>query len=282
MVRGVKAAQECATRMNVRARQAEEYERAGPVKQSLQRLSNCAKRAPAKLRHLLDEKIVPLLQGGEVDLETIEALCQASREAFDHFPDSEAAATALSALGVYRQHDCDNIGLATDFSSLSMPLQANCTSALSQALRSGATVGAEGVFEALAGGISPPAHPPRGAADIVIDYVAAVAAAWHGAGLRAGRAFREGDVGYKSKFHRFCDLLLTVLVEPRSRRHGEELERFAEQAWARQRLLPPDVQKFVRGDLPRRDTQWLVTAHCLREGLGRFKKSASRLHTTRT
>ena len=61
----------------------------------------------------------------------------------------------------------------------------------------------------------------------MIDYVAAVAAAWHGAGLRAARAFRAGDVGYTSRFHRFCDLLLTVLVEPRSRRHGEELERFA-------------------------------------------------------
>jgi hypothetical protein len=268
--------------MNERARQAEEYERAGTVKQSLQRLSNCAKRAPANLRHLLDEKIVPLLQGGEVDRETIEALFEAAREAFDHFPDSEAAATASSALGVYCQHDCDTIGLANDFSSLSTLSQANCISALSQALRSGATVGAEVVFAALAEGISPPAHPPRGAADIVIDYVAAVAAAWHDGGLCAGRAFREGDVGYKGKFHRFCDLLLTALVEPRSRRDGEELERFAVQAWARQRLLPRDVQKFVRGGLPRRDTQWLVTAHCLREGLGRFKKSASRLHTTRT
>src|SRR5262249_36497697 len=141
----------------------------------------------------LDEQIASLLQRGEVDLETIEALFQASREAFDQFPDSEAATTGLSALGVYREHGYNTIGLAVDFSSLSSLLQANCTSTLSQALKSDATAGAETVFEVLAEGISPPVRPPRGAADILIDYVAAVAAAWNSAGLRAARCRRDQE-----------------------------------------------------------------------------------------
>jgi hypothetical protein len=219
MARSIRAAYECATKMNERILRAHEDERARRVKQALQRLAHCAKRAPARLRRLLDEQIASLLQGGEVDLETIEALFQAAREAFDQFPNSEAATTGLSALGVYREHGYDTIGLASDFSSLSSLLQANCTSALSQALQGGAELGAETVFEMLAEGISPPLRPPRGAADIIIDYVAAVAAAWNSAGLRAGRALKFGDAAYRSKFHRFCDLVLMALVEPHSRRH---------------------------------------------------------------
>jgi hypothetical protein len=280
IARSVQAAYECATRMNEKVQRTNEHERAGSVKQAFQRLSRCARRAPAQLRHLLDAKIAGLLEGGEVDLETIETLLQASREGFEQFPDSEAAATGLSALGVYREHGYDTIGLSIDFSSLSPLLQANCTSTLSRAVQSGPTAGAVTVFEVLARAISPPANAPRGAADIMIDYVAAVAAAWHSAGLRAGRALRVRDASYTSKFHRFCDLVLSALVEPHSRRHGEGLDRLAAQAWARHRQLPREVQKFVRSGLPRRDTQWLVTAHCLREGLGRFKKSASRLHMT--
>src|SRR5262249_30188801 len=140
---------------------------------------------------------------------------------------------------------------------------------------------AQTVFEVLAEGISSPARPPRGAADIMIDYVAAVAAAWNSAGLRAGRALKFGDPAYTSKFHQFCDLVLAALVEPHSRRHQKGLDQLSNGAWARQRQLPRADKKFVRGGLPRRDTRWLVTAHCVREGLRRFKKTGSRLHTTK-
>jgi len=239
MTRSIRVAYECAIRMNDRIQQTNEHDRARSVKQALQRLAHCAKRAPARLRRLIDEQIVRLLQGGEVDLETIEALFQAAREAFDQFPDSEAATTGLSALGVYREQGYDTIGLAGDFSSLSSLLQANCTSALSQALRGGAEFRAETVFEVLAEGISPPARPPRGAADIMIDYVSAVAAAWNS----AGRALKFGDPAYTSKFHQFCDLVLAALIEPHSRRHQKGLDRLSDLAWARQRQLPRDDRK---------------------------------------
>jgi hypothetical protein len=253
--------------MNEQVQQTEAYERARKVKRAFQRLSHCARRAPARLRHLLDDKIHRVLQDAQVDVETIETLFAASREAFEQFPESEAAQTALSALSVYREHGYDITALSTDFLSLSPLFQESCTSAL--ALQGGGLADAVAIFEALAQAISPPAPPPRGAADIVIDYVAAVAAAWRSAGLRAGRALKFGDAVYTSKFHRFCDLLLTALVEPHARRHQDGLEQLSSQAWARQQQLPREYQKYVRGGLPRRDTQWLVTAHCLREGLRR-------------
>jgi len=277
--RSLKAANECAVRMNERAQQAEECERSNKVEKAFARLFLCAKRAPAKLRHLLDEKISSVLQSDHVDVETIEALLQASRAAFEELPDSEPAQTALLAMDIYREHGYDTIGLTVDFSSLSPLVQEDCKSALSLAVKNGTVDGAEVVFKVLADGITPLARPPRGASDIVIDYVATVASIWRSQGLRPARAWSE--TGYRSRFHRFCDLVLTALVEPDSRRHEKDLVNVSTKAWARQRQLPAEYRKFVRGGLRRKDTQWLVTHHCLREGLRRrFKKPASRLHMT--
>src|SRR5262249_52602279 len=50
----LKAAHGCATRMNERAQQAEVCERSARVKGAFARLSLCMKRAPAKLRYVLD------------------------------------------------------------------------------------------------------------------------------------------------------------------------------------------------------------------------------------
>jgi hypothetical protein len=37
---------------------------------------------------------------------------------------------------------------------------------------------------------------------------------WKAAGLYSGRAYREGDPSYESKFHRYSDLILTAVAEP--------------------------------------------------------------------
>jgi hypothetical protein len=261
------AAYGCARRLNGRAQAAEVYERSRNMKAAFARLSHCAARAPAKLRRLLDEKISVALQDGHADLEVIEDLLVTSRTVFEQFPETEAARTALSALGIDREYGYDTIGLINDFSSLSPPLQEKCKSALSLAVKKRRKMDAAAVFKSLAGGVTISPRPPRGASDIVIDYVAAVGAEWISGGLRAGRALKGGDSSYTSKFHRFCDLVLTALVEPGGRRHLEDPDQLSAKAWARQRQLPREDQKYVRGGLPRKDAQWLVTAHCLREGL---------------
>jgi hypothetical protein len=108
--------------------------RSREVKTAFTRLSHCARRAPAKLRHLLHEKMSAALENGNADLEVIEELLVTSRRIFEQFPDAEAAQTALSALGIDREYGYDTIGLIDDFSSLSPPLQENCKSALSLAV----------------------------------------------------------------------------------------------------------------------------------------------------
>jgi hypothetical protein len=265
----LRAAYDCAHRLNERARAAELYARSRKVKAAFKRLFHCAERAPAKLRRLLDENIPAVLESGVVDLEVIESLVQTSRAIFEQFPNVEAARTALSALGIdreYREYGYDATALLNDFLSLSPTLQENCKLALSRAMGR-VSITAAAVFKALADGISGCPRPPRGASDIVTDYVTAVAVTWRGHDLHPGRAFKNNDVSYTSKFHRFCDLVLMALVEPDSRRHSEGLDQVFKDAWARQRRLPREDQKYVRGGLPRKESQWLVTAHCLREGL---------------
>jgi hypothetical protein len=120
--------------------------RSREVKTAFTRLSHCARRAPAKLRHLLHEKMSAALENGNADLEVIEELLVTSRRIFEQFPDAEAAQTALSALGIDREYGYDTIGLIDDFSSLSPPLQENCKSALSLAVMKRSKIDAVAVF----------------------------------------------------------------------------------------------------------------------------------------
>jgi hypothetical protein len=250
-----------------RIRSTQNYETSEKTKQAFHRLSHCTKRARAELRHLLDEKATEVLADGNVDLEVIENLIKVSRDVFEKFGSYEPAQTALKALGVYTEHGYDTIGLQLDFLSLSPFVQQSCAMALESSIEDSAIVGAATIFEVLAQSISKPRPAPRSAVDVVIAYVAAVAFEWRQSGLRPSRAINFSNPTYVSPFHRFCDLVLTALIEPESRRHMPGLDDVSQQAWARQRQLPAEQRKAIRGGLPRKDSQWLVTAHCLRQGL---------------
>jgi hypothetical protein len=79
IARGLKAAHESAWRMNERTQAAEVHERSRKVKAAFGHLSNCTKRAPTRLRHMLDEKVLGVLESGDVNIEVIEAVFQTSR-----------------------------------------------------------------------------------------------------------------------------------------------------------------------------------------------------------
>jgi hypothetical protein len=260
------AASDCSRSMIGRIRSTQNYEVSEKAKQAFHRLSHCTKRARAELQHLLDEKTNEVFADGDVDIEVIEALIKVSRAVFEQFGDDEPARTALKALRIYHDHEHDTIGLLLDFSSLSPLTQQSCTSALEEAVK-GKTIQTAATFEILAKAISKSQPTLRGAADIVITYVATVAFEWRQSGLSPSRAVNFLNPAYVSPFHRFCDLVLTALLEPESRRHLPGLDDLSHQAWARQRQLPLEDRKAIRGGLPRKDSQWLVTAHCLREGL---------------
>ena len=48
-------------------------------------------------------------------------------------------------------------------------------------------------------------------ADLITNYVASVAQIWLRHGIRPGRAVHPSNPNYRSKFHRFVDLVLTAV-----------------------------------------------------------------------
>ena len=122
------------------------------------------------------------------------------------------------------------------------------------------------VFEALAAGVKkkPAGNPDP--ATLRSNYISALVRLWEAAGLRPARAYREGDSPYKSKFHRYSDLILTAVGEPWTHRHSGDLDqmrRRSHEAWARM----PREYKASAG-LPPSAAEWLITEHILRKGLG--------------
>jgi len=64
-------------------------------------------------------------------------------------------------------------------------------------------------------------------ATLIVDYVAVVADLWRAAGLRPGRARKDADPKYRSRFHRFVELVLTAIIDPWSRRHDDDVDKHA-------------------------------------------------------
>src|SRR5260370_7593294 len=105
------AAYECARSLGERVQTAQVYECQRNVKTAFARLSNCAKRAPADLRHLLDARVSSVLENGCVDIEIIESLVQTSRHVFEDFGDVQAAKPALCVMSTYPDHGPNTISL---------------------------------------------------------------------------------------------------------------------------------------------------------------------------
>ena len=99
--------------------------------------------------------------------------------------------------------------------------------------------------------------------DLLIAYVAEVAEIWRRWQLYPGRATRDGDLEYRSQFHRFLELVLINQLDPRSRLfdrlNDEELMRNCEFLAS----LPLDAdERAVAGIGPR--YQWLISEHHIR------------------
>ena len=237
---------------------------------ALARLARCARRAPVGLRRSLDERIRPLVHSDVVDSEVIEEILDAAATVFAKSPDNEAARTALGALSVTSSDGRRIIGLSSDYSGLDFDSRHKCESTLTALARSPTeAVTASAVFDALAAAIT--ADRPAGAradvSDLIVRYVATVATLWRKVGLHPTRATRRWDPKYKSRFHRFVELVLTAMAEPSSRRHDENIDLIARQIRAAHGRLPSELRRFVSPRLRRADVEWLVSEDHVKKAL---------------
>ena len=105
-----------------------------------------------------------------------------------------------------------------------------------------------------------------------MEYVRKLGDGWTAVGLRPGRANRPGDATYRSRFHRFSDLVLTAFVEPSSLRHDGDLTEIRQKLHRSRLPLPADWRGAVSAGLRLSDREWLISEDHLRRA--RIQKSA--------
>ena len=285
------AAQACADAINWRARDAFDGQNRARLRRIFGRAAKCAKRLPASRRHMLDRKVCSALGQDDIDSETIEGFIEALIMDFGEWPRSEPSLTILRAVTpgsspatvvtaspvrLRRRFTDAAILLREDYSSLPAVDQREVELALTAlSSRAGDNFDTTNVCMAVsrALGHNRKNETSVAAHDVITEYVTDVADVWRQHGLRPTRARNPYDASYRSRFHRFVDLVLTSVVDPWSRRHdGDQHEMLAKLRKAHAEL-PEDVRRIV-GAAPRRgDVEWLVSEDHVRNAWARIQKS---------
>jgi hypothetical protein len=267
----------CSCKINERVTKNERSHLSMKVRNAYARVAKCIQRAPAKLRNELDQKTRCIVSCDVIDLEVIEEILDITVAHFEQFPKHEAAKAALKVMLGRSTDDKPTNALKTDYSGLDFDSQRLCEKALSTlAAAPGEAVSAFAVFEALASalGESPMADVREEAADLIIEYVTAVAALWRRAGLHPSRAWHPEDPRYTSRFHRFVELVLTASIDPWTQRHDLGLDDLRRRTRKAHAALPESVRRAVSAAPRRSDLEWLVSDDHVKKALqARFQKS---------
>ncbi len=270
------AAQVCAAAINRQSDDGVEGNSREKLCGAFKRLANCCRRAPAKLRKRLDGTIGAMLQHGCVDWELIEDILDATAIEFKKSPNETTAATALRTMFVAMGDREPSNWIKSVYGGLRSESQRNTEAALLNLRNQQKGLTAAAVFDALASALDG-RHRRKTDLEvkaIIRDYVVAIASIWRIAGLNPGRGYDSADATYKSKFHRFADLILTALAEPWTQRHAGNLDDLRERLYRAQKKLemaqkklPPEVRISVSGALRPCDQGWLISDHILKQAL---------------
>ena len=264
VVASVSAAHGCAQKINRRVENIVEFQVRNKLCRAFGRIAKCAKRAPAELRRRLDVAIIPLIQGEHVDLEVIEAILDAAVKVFADYSHQEAATTALAVLTYQPPGGERYMTVKNDFPGLCARDRVKSETALAALGRTSKKrrTTASDVFAALAAALQSKQSAKLNSQihTLLVDYVTAVADVWRRAGLRPSLARHPEDPTYKSRFHRFVDLVLTAVVDPGSRRHDGDLSNVHRETRLAHQSLQPELRSIVSSALRRGDVQWLISA----------------------
>ena len=266
------AAAACGRRIGGRSLLGSRREIRARVPTALKRIGNYVARAPAETRRQLDD-VVATFSLRDANLETIEELLTAVATMFKVLSDEEQLRTPRDETCVKMAVEARR--LQTEYPALNAEDQRRIETALSSSLAEKPAKTSD-VFRTMAAALTDPCPPVSlQSHDLVSDYVFEVAQIWLAAGIRPGRAMNCADPSYKSKFHRYADLLLTAVTEPWSSRHDAPLEAEVVNVKATDADLPPQIRPRVSR---RCDLDWLVKEDHLKKALKRIQKNSSMRH----
>ena len=261
-------AHECAVAINQRAANIFQLQTSAKLRKELRRIANCAKRAPVRLRRRLDAMVVPHIRESIIDVEVINAVFDAFVLAFAKFPKLEESKTALRLMCASPEHD-RAVLIKSRYEAVGSVFQGKAHDAIMALARSPGCVSTSDVFAALAAAIDPGGTVTSNSEihDLIVEYVAKVAALWRESGLRPSRAVAPDDPAYRSRFYRFVEFVLTAMTEPDVQRHliSENATRMRiEKAYRR---LPEEYRQIARSGPRRADVEWLVSDDHVKKAL---------------
>jgi hypothetical protein len=229
-------------------------------------VANCIKGAPAAVRRSFNTEVLPLIQVSTIDLEVIESLFDAAESILNKCPSYKRSEGALKAIK----------RLQIEFPALGIdPRQRAETAiaALGKPSKSKQAISADDVFYVLADSLNGPVQtrPTTRCCALIRDYVYEVGAVWCRAGLWPGRAADHMDPTYKSRFHRFAELVLTEVVEPNARRHLDCSEALRQEIRKAHTRLPAEIRPSVSSAGRRMDYEWLITDRDVKHAQARLK-----------
>jgi hypothetical protein len=202
VLQSVPIAHDCIKAQSKRVDRIEANQAPARIRRTCHRVSKCIKRAPAILRRRLDAEIPTLIKNIESDLETIEAIFVATKAAFEdqQYRESEAVRTGIEALKPSR---------AADYSMLDTAVRGQVLSALAKLVSSGRQVKSAEVFAIVGGALDnwKAQTISLESRDLRTRYVAHLKIIWLEAGLKPGRSIAYLDDTYRSRFHRFAELV---------------------------------------------------------------------------
>jgi len=258
ILQSVAIAQDCIITENQHVNDFVQAQTLVKVQAAFHRISNCIKRAPAFHREELNQAILPVIRNDVIDLEVVESILEATRIAFQRKPGCNSSITALATL--------EKVG-KEDFAILGMPARHNVENALGE-LSALTNATAADVFATMATvlGRENTRQLNMRSRGTRTCYVSRLAEVWRQGGLRASRATHPENPLYKSRFHRYAELVLTAMAEPWAKRHNgnaflDTLRRDIRRAHAK---LPGDVRAGVSATLRRPDQEWLIADEYLK------------------
>lgn len=275
LVEAVAAAHACACGIDARVTARSREEARNKATKAFARLARCAARASAELRRRLDRMVKTVLSRGACDAVDLQRLVHRTGEVCRKF-DEEPAATALRTIGFPESSDQRAVVLVTHIEALHPAVRRRAEEAVSQLSQEHhLSWTASQVFTAVAAALSTQ-HPDNKASqisDLLVEYVRQVGEVWKAYGLKPTRARADSDPKYTSRFHKFCDLVLTALLHPWSLRHDENLEQIRQEIYASHLKLPSESRKQVSNSLPLRDHQWFISEDHLKRA--RIQKTST-------
>jgi hypothetical protein len=270
VIDAVAAAHHCAVAVSATALANAQDQAHQKVSSAVRRIFNCIKRIPAPIRYSLDELAKVKFQEGHADSEAIFNFFNGCADFANGLPDENEAVRIVSALGVSTAEiespdkARPTLKLINDWESMHSSVRAVVEERLAMTVKEAkdtpTALSARKIFSTIDHSLTIGAVTgvQGSSKDLLVAYVTLVQA-----DLYPGRASKEGDSEYRSKFHRFLELVLISQFDPRSRlfdrQNADELTRERDFLAS----LPLDEEERKDARIGQR-YQWLISEHHLR------------------